>query len=250
MKKFLPMLLAGAGVIVLIAGFFLVKSRGSKEEETVIQPEETALQEIALADRPVATLTPTSDGHFLNLSITKIKIPNAATLDYEFIYQLPDGRTQGAPGTVKLSGVDSVTRKLLLGSESSGKFRYDEGVKEGALALRFRNSGGKLVAKFSSDFALLSNIKDLASVDGNFQVTLSKLPQKTFFVLMQTFGVPGGLPDGVDAGPYGLFTSATAALSGSVKLGSDRVFYWDGGSWVDQSAVSSLTSGIFIGTSK
>lgn len=253
MKKFLPLILAGAGVIVLVAGFFLVKGK-SKPQEVVQQEESTTVKEVALNDRPITSLTPTSDGHFLNLKIEKIKVPDATTMDYEFIYQLPDGRAQGSPGTVTLTGQDKFERKLLLGSESSGKFRYDVGVKQGTLTLRFRNSGGKLLAKFATDFALLSASKELTLPDGSFKVTLSKLPQNAFFVLMQTFGVPDSPPKEVVSGPYGIFSSTDLTkLSGSVKIGDNQVYmHVTGPRWevfADNSALSS-DSGIFVGTSK
>src|SRR3989344_4056334 len=133
MKKYLPLILVGVGVLVLVGGFLVIRGSENKGNQTPRVQDETqaSLPEIALADRPIASLTPTNDGHFLNLKIEKIKIPDAVTMDYEMTYQLPDGRTQGAPGTIKLEGQTVVERKLLLGSESSGKFRYDEGVKQG-----------------------------------------------------------------------------------------------------------------------
>ena len=165
-------------------------------------------------------------------------------------YKLPDGRTQGAPGTIKLEGQTVVERKLLLGSESSGKFRYDEGVKQGTFLVRFRNSNGKLLAKFSTDFSLLSNTKELVSPDGNFKVTLTKQPQKTFFVLMQTFGLPDDPPDEVKSGPYGLFTLGATQLAGSVNLGNYQVFRWTGSEWTNEVGGDAFNAGIFIGTSK
>ena len=80
------------------------------------------------------------------------------------------GIQQGVPGTAKLDGGD-IERKMLLGSESSGKFRYDEGVKGGTLTLRFRNSKGRLIGKLSTEFTLTSPKK------GVFEVTLDTFSQ-------------------------------------------------------------------------
>jgi hypothetical protein len=238
---------------VLAVGFFVMRGKNAGPADVPQQvQQETTLPEIALADRPIASLTPTSDGHFLNLKIDKIKIPGASTMDYEMTYQLSDGRTQGAPGTITLNGQTVIERKLLLGSESSGKFRYDEGVKEGNLTIRFRNSNGKLVAKFTTQFALLSGTKDLATPDGKFTVALGKIPTKTFFVLMETFGVPNSFSGNVTYGPYGLFSSADKVV-GLVNMGTDvgKISIWDGSSWVEGHAESTnLAGGIFVGTSK
>lgn len=242
MRKYLPPFLFLIGVVVIVGVFFFV-SRGKK---TAI-PEEEAAPEVALNDRPVASLTPTSDGHWLTLKIEKFKI-SAETLDYELLYTLPDGRTQGVPGSVSIKGEDSMERKLLLGSESSGKFRYDEGVTQGTLTLKFRNSQGKLVAKFLTKFHLQSSTKDLSSVDGEAKFSLSKLPSKTFFVVMNTFRVPQEAPAELTAGPWGFFSSSTAPLSGAVDLASVKTFTWTGSKWLELTDGTASDLGVFIGT--
>jgi hypothetical protein len=242
MKKYLPLFLFLIGVIVIVGVFFFI-SRGKK----AAAPEEETAPEVALNDRPVASLTPTSDGHWLTLKIEKFKVP-AETLDYELLYTLPDGRTQGVPGSVSIKGEDSIERKLLLGSESSGKFRYDEGVTQGTLTLKFRNSQGKLVAKFSTKFHLQNDTKDLSSVDGEAKFSLSKLPSKTFFVAMNTFGVPQEAPAELSAGPWGFFSSSTAPLSGTVDLASAKTYAWTGSKWLELTGGAASDLGIFIGT--
>ncbi len=240
MRKFLPIILFILGIAVVVGAVMFVKSRRTS---TIPDEESAGLPAVALADRPLASLTPTSDGHWLNLKIEKIKI-TADSMDYELLYQLPDGRTQGVPGTITLKGQAQIERKLLLGSESSGKFRYDEGVKGGTLTLRFRDSQGKLIAKFSTDFALLSATKTLTSADSKFKATLTAVPAG-FFVVMQTFGIPSNPPADVKIGPYGLFSSSTAILSGTVTLsGGDNIYRWTGSSW----AKDSFDLGIFIGS--
>jgi len=212
MKKFLPLIILLIGVLVLVGVFFFLKGRKSESSEG-----EEKVPEVAFPDRPVTSLTPSNDGHWLKLKVEKIKV-KAKTLDYELLYELPDGRTQGVPGTVELSGVTKVERDLLLGSESSGKFRYDEGVKEGTLTLRFRNEKGKLTAKFTTPFALLSEAKELTSVDGKFTFTLDE-SSDAFFIVMETFGAPDGYPSGITTGPYGVF-SVSEDISGVVSLGA------------------------------
>jgi len=170
----------------------------------------------------------------------------AESLDYELLYKLPDGRTQGVPGTINLSGQKEIERDLLLGSESSGKFRYDEGVESGTLTLRFRNDKGKLLARFTTEFLLLSNTADLSSKDGNFEFKLSKTSKDVFFVVMETFGVPGEAPGEVVAGPYGLFSSDSASLSGTATIAEGGLYRWTGSQWSDKDL---LKTGIFIGVS-
>lgn len=246
MKRYLPLLLFLGGLLVLAGVYFFVIRKPAIENSGT---EEETLLEVSLADRPVASLTPTADGHWLNLVIEKIKIAGQS-LDYELLYTLADGRTQGVPGTIALKGESKIERKLLLGSESSGKFRYDEGVETGTLALRFRNAKGKLIAKFSTKFHLQSATKDLSSVDGKFSYMLDKLPAKTFFVTMETFGVPTNAPGTVTGGPYGVFSSGSGAFPGTAKLSGGVLYTLEGTSWTKLTGPKASDIGIFITTSE
>ena len=238
MKKFLPIILFVVGLVVLVLVYFFVIKPSKK---TKVVEDDAALIEVSLNDRPIVSLTPTSDGHWLNLKIEKIKIPKAFSMDYELLYNLPDGRTQGVPGSITLNSQTLIERKLLLGSESSGKFRYDEGVKEGMITIRFRNDKGKLVSRFTTKFALLTGVKVLESVDQAFIATLSKTA-KGFFVVMETFGIPKEAPSDVKSGPYGLFYSE-GTLSGEAKMDSYTIYIYKDSNW--QKEV--FDTGIFIG---
>lgn len=205
-KKFLPIIFLGVGVLLLVLVFIFIKNKKS----AVVVDDSVALVEISFPDRPFASLTPTTDGHYINLKIDKITLPKAVSLDYELLYSLPDGRIQGVPGTVDLKGQTSFERKLLMGSESNGKFRYDEGVKDGSLTVRLRDSKGKLLAKFSTKWHLQSTDLELTSIDQNFTYKLDKKPKGIYFITMETFGLPvGETLSAVDEGPYGIFTSDT-----------------------------------------
>ncbi len=251
LNKYLPFILLGVGLLVVLAVYFLVFKKSSDKAA----PEETALIEVALPDRPYVTLSPKEDvsknfGHWLHLRIEKLKVPGAVSLDYELLYNLQNGQPQGVPGTVILSGQNLIERDLLLGSESSGKFRYDEGVTNGTLTLRFRNEKGKLLVKFVSDFHMQNSEKVLTSKDGKFTYTLDKAPTKTFFVTMSSFGVPGELPTGTVSGdPYVVTSHLKSALSGSVTL-NGNINRWNGTSWQSLDSGKSADLGLFVGTSQ
>jgi len=223
---------------VVVITFFVVKN---KLQKPAVEEEESALIEVSLNERPIASLTPSEDGHYLNLLVDKIVI-DAESMDYELLYTTGAGLTQGVPGMVVLSGRDSFEAELLLGSESSGKFRYDEGVEEGSLTLKFRNNKGKLLAKFSTDFHLQSNIDQLTSLDGKFSYEFDKTPNG-FFVTMETFGIPGSTPSEVANDPYGVFTSSENELSGKVTGVSHL---WTGSEWESLDNGNSSDIGIFV----
>lgn len=259
MKRFLPVILVAAGILVLAVGIFIFRMRSSSQGPA--GTEEEAVPEVPLSDRPVVSLTPSKDGHWLEMKIEKIKI-DAVTLDYELLYKLPDGRTQGVPGTIKLTGETLIERDLLLGSESSGKFRYDEGVETGTLTLRFRDGSGKLVTRFVTNFHLQSNTKVLTSINGKFSYTLDKNPGSEFFVTMETFGLPAEAPGEVKAGSYGVFKGiATINIKnkllpitnklfpGDVSIPGGSIYKAKAGTWEKLTGGKSDDVGIFVGTS-
>ena len=215
MKKYLPIGLLAAGVLVV--GLVIVAASVKKSTPNpTIDEEETEVREVPVEKRPYTSLVPSADGHWLKLSVDGINVDEAASLDYELLYKVKDGRTQGVPGTVQLKEDKNFNRDILLGSESSGKFRYDEGVSNGSLTLRFRNSGGKLLGKLSTDFHLQSGSKELSSVDGNFKYTLDKVQKGVFFVVMRTFGKMDNSSAKFTSGDYAIFSSSDASIKGTL----------------------------------
>jgi hypothetical protein len=239
MKKYLPFILLGAGVLVIVIAFVFVKFRHKNE---IPVDEEEAVAEIPFDKRPYASLTPTEDGHYLNLEVSNVTL-DAATMEYELLYKTQNGLTQGVPGEFELKGQISYTADLLLGSESSGKFRYDEGVKEGTISLKFRNDKGKLVGKLLGEFRLYSGEDVLASADNKFEFDLSDYDEQ-YFVVMDTFGLPKSYDGSVSAGPVGVFASDDKAM-GEPKFETDgKVMEYVNGSWNDVSG--DTQTGVFI----
>jgi len=241
MKKIIPLVLLFVGLLVL-GGVFLFLRGKSKDTADFDTEEEVA--EVELAKRPVATLIPSSDGHWLKLRIEKIVI-EAKTLDYELLYKVADGRTQGVPGVIELGSEKDIERDLLLGSESSGKFRYDEGVERGTLTLRFRNDKGKLVAKFSTEFHLQTETDILNSLDNEFSYQLNE-ESSQYFITMETFGLPQDFDGAVLRGPYGAFSSATSSLEGVAIFNEGSIYIWSADGWQELNNGESGDLGIFI----
>lgn len=244
MKKYLPFLLLFLGILVLVVGFIFLKN---KKKAPVV--EEEAVAEIPFEKRPSAFLIPSDDGHWLKMKINGIKV-DAESLDYELLYKLPDGRTQGVPGTIQIEGGKDIERKLLLGSESSGKFRYDEGVENGTLTLRFRNGKGKLVGKLTTDFHLQGADDVLTSSDGKFKYEFDKTPKRGFFVVMNTFGVPQAFSKIVKSGPFGVFSSLETELSGTVKMDGNVLYELVEGDWQKLEEGKTADLGIFVSSSE
>lgn len=245
MKKFFPIILLGAGVIFLIVAFIVVRGRA----KTDVVEEEENVAEVPFNQRPFTSLTPTEDGHWLKLIIENAsKVVGAVSVDYEILYKVSSGNVQGVPGTVKITS-DTIERDILLGSESSGKFRYDEGVEEGTLTLRFRNEKGKLTGKLMTEFHLQASVENLTSLDHEFSYKLDKVPKKGFFVVMNVFGLPEKFEGVLSKGPYGVFSSSKDKLSGKVDL-SGSVYWWSGSEWKMLDSGKASDIGVFVGTSE
>ena len=190
----------------MVGAFFLIRNskNAGSEDETV--------KEIPVEQRPIVSLIPSGDGHWLKLKSEQIKVEGAVSLDYELLYTLPDGRVQGVPGTVKIEG--DVIRDLLLGSESSGKFRYDEGVESGSMTVRFRNLKGKLIGRLSTKFRMQTGTKELSSEDGTFKYTLDSIPKGVYFVTMMPFNEPNPSTVVIYQNGYAIFASDGKPHSG------------------------------------
>lgn len=167
MKKYWPIVALLAGILVVAGVYFFVIKGGSKTSDNMSE-EDQSVAEIPQDQRPSASLIPSMDGHWLKMKIEGIKVQGAASMDYELLYKIADGRTQGVPGTIQLNGQTSIERNLLLGSESAGKYRYDDGVESGTLTLRFRNSSGKLLGRLSTDWTLSMSGKNYTVSMNNF----------------------------------------------------------------------------------
>lgn len=240
MKKILPFIILIIGVGVVVGVFLFMKSKNiSKEEVQEVETEEI-IPDISFDKRPVLSLVPSDDGHWLKLRIEKILI-DAATLDYELTYKVPDGRTQGVPGTVKLTTKEDIEKELLLGSESSGKFRYDEGVERGNVVLRLRDGNGKLVAKFETEFFLQSGKAEITTPAGIY--ILDKSNQEIFYVSMDSIGYPGAYSGDVDVA-FGIFSSSLKGNSGEFE--SDNIRFYDDGEWVELDENKSSDTGFFL----
>jgi hypothetical protein len=214
MRKNLPLILIGFGVVVvLLAVFVVVRSLRKSTASTLPEPEEVVL-ELPQDQWPALTLTPVTDpaipnslGHLLNLKVQKLKVEGAATMDYLLVYSTSNGGQQGVPGTVQLTG-SSVDKNLLLGSESSGKYRFDAGVDQGTITLTFRNGAGKSLGKAESAFHLQSETTTLNSIDGKFTYTLDKPAKGVWFVTMPTLVEPEASSNTVIwKDGYGVFSS-------------------------------------------
>lgn len=217
-KKYLPLIV---GVLVVLSVVIVLVIRGIKSSKVSDRDEESNVPVLTEDQWPAISLTPTdksdvpgSLGHWLSFRVEKINVEGASSMDYLLVYNTSDGGQQGVPGTIQLAG-DNVEKRLLLGSESSGKFRYDAGVETGTITITFRSKDGKMIGKLSSDFHLQTGVSELTSVDGIFKYTLNTAPKNVYFVTMKTYAEPVAASAAWQNG-YGVFASDGKAHPGKI----------------------------------
>jgi hypothetical protein len=202
MKKNLTIALIVIAVLLIAVGaIFIMRGKRVTETSNNNQQNQQETVETPLEERPFVSLTPRADGKEFTLDITRIK--NTQTIEYEMVYE-SQGLSRGVIGSVDLNGEDKIERKLLLGSCSKNVCKYDEGVEQGTLTLRFRGPEG--TEKFTSDFRLQQGGEELTSIDGKFKLA-GKFSAATFYLTMLTIGLPEKVESKIVGGPYGIFTA-------------------------------------------
>jgi hypothetical protein len=246
MKKIVLLVVLLLAVALALVYFFVIRG---KSGQNINDTGEKAQRELPLGERPLVTLTPTADGHWLNLVIAKIDI-DAEVMEYDLLYKLPGGQEQGTGGTVQLKKVgNSIERELLLGTESSGNYYYDEDVEFGTLIIKFRDRKGSLIAKIESDFHLISSTDELTSSNGEFKYKLDDTDKSDYFVVINTLGIPDDLPGELNFGPYGIFSSSGDNHPGAINMPKSEFYVWNGDRWKAlELNTNSQIIGIFAGT--
>lgn len=233
--------------LVIVSGLLLsgcFGSGGGGEEK------EVKAKEIASDLLPYVELIPRSDMHRLDVGIYNLK---SKRIDYQIIYTLnvkgnPVERGFGGRD-VRISGNELVKNgdfAIVFGSESSGKFKYDEGVTEGQVQVSYRDEKGKVTGRSSSDWRLFDGklASSFASKDSKFSYTINS-KTKDVFLVMHTFSTPSLFSGKIKSGPYGVFTSGKSNLAGKVSFTADagKVTYFDKASKSWKEAASKSENG-------
>lgn len=245
MKKNLTIILVLAAILLVVVGTFLVIRGKNKSKVTEEEVQESKTLETPLIDRPFVALIPRTDGKEFTMEISRIK--NAKSIEYEMVY-LSQGLSRGVIGSIETNGETEVSRKLLLGTCSKDVCKYDEGVEEGTLTLRFRGTDG--VRKFISDFRLQQGANELISIDNKFKLT-GKFPATTYYLTMSTIGLPEEITSTVVGQPYGVFTAGSSAIKNialSMTFESQetptKLFFFDGKTSIEQTGAKFENSAI------
>jgi len=232
-----------AALIVGAAIFFFSVKRNAKaptEQDTPARRMEQ-INKIPIKDRPYVTLTPRTDGREVTMIIDNVK--NAAKAEYELEYQA-GSMIQGVFGTIDFSKETlPVSKKLLFGTCSKGKCRYDENVSGGSLTIRFEGSQDPYILK--TDF----NLQQMADREGVFtskdikaslDIGKAGLPVSSYVVVIGTMGPPAPVEGDIIAGPYSFLsttsprlTSAELTIQFKDDLADAQLLQWSGQTWTE-----------------
>ncbi len=238
MKKNLTIILVLIAILAIVIGTFLVIRGRNRNKIVDEETQEPTTLETPFVDRPFVALIPRADGKEFTMEISRIK--NVKSIEYEMVY-LSQGLSRGVIGSIETNGESEVSRKLLLGTCSKDVCKYDEGVDQGTLTLRFRGTDG--VRKFISDFRLQQGVQELSSIDSKLKLT-GKFPATAYYLTMSTIGLPEEITNTVVGQPYGVFTAGSSAIK-NVALNMTfeaqetpaKLFFFDGKTSVEQTGV-------------
>ena len=137
MKTKLSLIAVAIGLILVFFLGFRMLSSNSKEEEEISPTPTVVLPTIT--DEVKVTLKPINQNREVVLSIVNIP-SDIKIVEYEMSYETGKGLLKGVNGRIKLKGEREISREIKLGTCSSGKCVYDEGVTSINLSLRFSDA--------------------------------------------------------------------------------------------------------------
>lgn len=140
MKKILIVLL-----IVIIAGFGFVVFSANKKDSSEEEDSKPTIALPTVTDNVKVDLSTKENNKVVVLKISGI--PSGIELvEYEITYTTGDALPRGVLGKITVSGEKEILRDdIVLGTCSSGKCVYDQGVTEVNLSLKFNSSSGSSV---------------------------------------------------------------------------------------------------------
>jgi hypothetical protein len=242
MKKILPLLI---GLLVLgIVVFFGFRFLGGKDKNTESEPSAAApklevVNQLPLKDRPFVTIKPISQtrpqdlGSWITVEVSNVKTYEKVKYDVE--YQ-SGSLIQGFSHQIDLTESPPFAKEGFFGSESKGKYKYDEDVGLGNILLKFY--------KNSSDYDALKtyfNLQNAKETEGIFTSNDVKATLKTteldnswYLVIASTLGLPAKTEKQVISEPYGFYAhkevsldEAALTIKSSEDLTGAEILGWD-----------------------
>lgn len=221
-------------VVIIIAVYFLFifhkAPKGIKPQQS--SGDVQTLADIEVAKRPYATLTPTTDG--AEIIITIENMGNFDRIEYELTYNADnptstgDKIQRGSIGTDVNTKDQEYKKSILLGTASKGVRSPDRGVTDGKLVLHLFKEDLEFLSESPWNLIQVQTAGSLKDLAGNFQMDVPSLGKSYWSIVADTVGLPSGSKDfdekKVVLPNYGVFAIApdfTKSLTLTIKLSKD-----------------------------
>lgn len=219
MKRNQVYLLIGI-VAVIIIGFIIFMSKGSKKDQGSTIKKQSALttkiliNELPLVDRPFTVLVPHATNRLFTFVTIGADKAQSASLDLE--YQSGD-LLKGARASIETPIASPFIKAIILGSCSTGgKCTFDSDLKSGTEKFKLTFAGQDVTHLLKGDFVFVTGQKNLP--DGKVSFEPSKTTAKSNLIMMNSFGLPK--PSEKEILLYPVVISATddKVISGSLTI--------------------------------
>jgi hypothetical protein len=252
MKKILPIILVI--IIVVVVGWFafgsklLQKSSNNSKPQPSLKPKVENINQLPLEKRPYIVIEPKSEtrpqdfGHWITVTIDKAQ--DYQSVEYDVEYQAGN-LIQGFMHQIDLSKEKQpVSKEGFFGSESKGKYKYDDGVIGGSILFKFFTNTTSYDA-----LKTFFNIQNMAEQKGLFSSNDTKaqlelgsgdLTAGDYVVIASTMGLPEPVTGKVLSEPYGFYATKNTKLKKAIlsikskeDLTNTKILGWDGKKWVE-----------------
>ena len=193
---------AVAFVIIAVAIYFLfIFQRGPKDiSKKAEEGQQREITEITISDRPFVTLTPTSDGAEIIISIENMA--KFDRIEYELTYLADNPQSAGVKITRGATGTDVNTKdtkykkSVLLGTASRGVRSPDTGITDGKLVMHMFVGEDEFLSETDWTFEKIGKTAaTIKSTNGNFEIEVPSFGRDYWVIIADTVSVPPNSQD-------------------------------------------------------
>src|SRR3989344_5570992 len=196
-KKSTYIIAAISLIIIFVTVYFLFifqkspKEIKSSEEGSFVED----ISKIEVSKRPYVTLTPTSDGAEILISIENMDYFDK--IEYELTYLADNPQIAGEKLERGSTGIDVNTKEpkykksILLGTASRGTRSPDKGITDGKLTLHLFRQDTEYQSETNWDlFNEGAKTKQIEDRSNKFAITLPSLGKDYYIIIADTVGIP------------------------------------------------------------
>lgn len=196
-KRNLYIFAAAAFVLIVAVVYFLFVFQKSPKtvKETINASQIKQITDLDITKRPFITLTPTSPGSEIIISIENMS--EFDNIEYELTYlsdnpQLPGEKLQrGSTGTDVNTKEPKYKKSMLLGTASKGVSSPDKNISDGKLTMHMFKADVEYQSETKWDmFQVGTKATEIKDSTGKISLSLPVLGKDYFIIIADTLGVP------------------------------------------------------------